>query len=187
MNRGGVPVLILSFDCTMNRLTLLIISLVGSLVLFGQETLVLQQLDSNLEYQVYWTELDDGKWVAHFADDTTQIAAEYTTRDGKKNGNYKAYFPSGQIAEWAIYNKGVKNGDWTLYSLTGEILVKGKYVEGVKHGYWAYRYCGCAGKYKKGELNGTWKCGEKPNMYTWTFDDGELKKGTGELPIDHDL
>lgn len=153
---------------------------------FAQDTLRIWQPDTTFEYLIKWC-IDDDAVRAYFKSDTSQVAVEYYTRDSLKNGNFKAYFPNGQLADWCVYTLGKRYGERTLYDMDGNILVKGNYKEGFKDGSWAFKYCNCYGKFNKDMLHGKWMCGEKPNRNYWRFAKGEIKKGEGFPPIDKDL
>ena len=56
--------------------------------------------------------------------------------EGKLNGLYKEYFPSGNIYHYAHYSYGKLDGDWKEYRPNGSLKQRGNYREGKKHGRW---------------------------------------------------
>lgn len=57
---------------------------------------------------------------------------------GKTSGNYKLYYPNGQLYKHTFYKHGILDGDCRIYSEEGELRTLGKYRSGKKHGKWKY-------------------------------------------------
>lgn len=110
----------------------------------------------------------EGKVMAYFTAYPAQAAIEKYMKNGKQNGIFKTFYPTGELMEFGVYGNGLRHGEWTHYNKAGDIVVKGKYKEGVRQGFWAYRGQKCYGRYKNGQKHGKWVCennGEKVKTY----------------------
>ena len=71
----------------------------------------------------------------YFAEDgTLQSEGEFV--DGKKNGPWTTYFPSGKVASKGITSMTEPTGKWENFFEDGTISSAGEFDEGKKDGYW---------------------------------------------------
>ncbi|HOO11047.1 MAG TPA: toxin-antitoxin system YwqK family antitoxin, partial [Cyclobacteriaceae bacterium] len=88
--------------------------------------------------------------------------------NGKKNGTWNHYYPSGKVSSSGRYANDLPEGEWTYYFEDGEISAKGGFVGGKKNGYWsALNHNGTL----KSEVDYTDGTGE----YREYYEGGELK------------
>ena len=76
----------------------------------------------------------DGDFSELDEDNNVLIAGRFD--EGLKDGEWKKWYPNGELREVAHWNKGVQSGTFTAYSLSGELVQEGEYDEGKKHGVW---------------------------------------------------
>lgn len=98
--------------------------------------------------------------VGGYANEKKQgIFREYD-KDSGKIINAFVYEQDVKMSEGIIDNYGTYKGNWKLYYPTGEVKAEGNYVDGIKDGEWKYYYTNTAleqkGKYVKGKVHGTW-------------------------------
>ncbi len=60
--------------------------------------------------------------------------------DGKKDGKWEFYYPSGELKSAGKYKNGRKSGKWTFYFIEGGIEQKGNYKSGRYNGEWTWYY-----------------------------------------------
>ncbi len=77
-----------------------------------------------------------GHWRT-FVEDGGSIESEGDYEMGKKNGEWKFYYPSGKVSSVGKYEKDEPIGLWTYYFEDGKISSKGEFVAGRKNGYWS--------------------------------------------------
>jgi antitoxin component YwqK of YwqJK toxin-antitoxin module len=123
-----------------------------------------------------------GDWKEFYDDGVLKASGKF--KNGKKIGEWKYYFHSGELeqvgtydkngnidGEWIWYYKNgtehiIQNffenfpeGEYVEYDETGKVLAKGNYAEGEKAGNWT-EHSGneiMEGKYRYGEQQGKWK------------------------------
>jgi hypothetical protein len=146
---------------------------------FAQDSLLIQLTDSTFKcLAIAFSPLhppQNGKQSAHYLFDSTRTALEVNYKNGKQNGLFKSYFPSGVLMEFGVYANGLRNGDWSVYDTTAKLIIKGKYINNIKHGYWSYLKKGCYGRYKNGMEHGTWKCFTDNLMINFVYKRGILR------------
>ena len=129
-------------------------------------------------HRIVWVEHDttNGKRIAVFEKNKSVEAIVQSYKDGKPNGAWKKYYPSGQLMEKITYSAGIKNGEYVLMSFMGVVLIKGTYKNNLKHGHWENKTLNFSGKYKEGKRHGIWKwTSDGFNYYLYQFENGELK------------
>lgn len=62
--------------------------------------------------------------------------------EGRKQGTWVEYSPSGQKKAAGEYKDGNRTGDWTYYYPDGSVEQKGKYSQGKETGQWTWYYPG---------------------------------------------
>lgn len=81
--------------------------------------------------------------------------------DGKKDGECKLYFETGELNEVRSYKNNEMNGIWLTFNTNGVKVAEAAYKNGKKDGNWyvwddegnlKYELC-----YSNGEKTGTWK------------------------------
>ncbi len=151
--------------------------------LIAQEVLKVKLPNGDsIEYTVVYREQDslNGKTHAVFAADTTVTAFRGSFINGKPNGAFLYYYPSGRYYQTCIYGYGNLHGDYTVYNQEGSIILKGQYKNGLKHGYWRNLDENLIGRYFKGMRHLTWKITNsngKGAIEKWAYFRGVLKKG----------
>jgi len=66
---------------------------------------------------------------------------EYTgggMKEGKKDGQWYAFFKDGSVQTEAYYVEGIEHGSYNLYRENGKPLLKGHYDHGICDGTWFY-------------------------------------------------
>ena len=125
-----------------------------------KDTLFVNSEDSTYAYAITYLEAEESEQytrVAVYQFDEQQVAVEMDHKRGKPCGRYKAYYPTGQLMEYAIFGWGYLHGDWTEYNEFGAIIIKGSYSDGKKSGKWVFKLDGIIGNYKNGLKHGQWK------------------------------
>jgi len=97
-----------------------------------------------------------------------------TFREYDKQGNIingYIYKNNEKTGEGIVDKEGKRQGDWKLYYKTGELKAEGKYVDGKKEGKWKYYFQTGQkkqiGEYRKGQPHGYWK---------WYFANGTMQR-----------
>ena len=89
----------------------------------------------------------------------TIIAEGLILNNGTYDGDWKTFYPLGQIKSEGKYLKGSKNGIWTFYYENGKKQQIGKYKNQIPSGEWKWYYKNGSLKrieyYRKGKLEGT--------------------------------
>lgn len=79
---------------------------------------------------------------------------------GKPNGEWVHYFPTGQRAKAGKYVGGVPDGLWTFWYPGGQKQQEGPFADGAPEGEWTYWYENGQklkkGKYRRGKEDGDW-------------------------------
>ena len=93
-----------------------------------------------------------------FASDVL-VAEGITTKEGKRNGPWKEYWPSGTLRAEGQYVNDAREGRWVFYRESGEKEQQGEYIADAIHGAWTWWYPGGAihreEAYRRGEPVGT--------------------------------
>jgi antitoxin component YwqK of YwqJK toxin-antitoxin module len=118
---------------------------------------------------------ENGRHVAYYENDTTQLAVEAYYKNGKLNGRYRSFYPNGNVMEFGVYANGLRNGEWSVYDRNEKIIIKGRYTNETKHGYWAYIYTSCYGRYKNGLLHGNWTCYTEELEVKFRYKQGRIR------------
>ena len=79
-----------------------------------------------------------------------------------------------KVGEGIVDPEGRRQGDWVLYYPTGEIRAKGSYVDGLKDGPWTYFFLD-----GKTEQTGAYIADDFTGQWTWFFEDGSTKREEG--------
>lgn len=83
----------------------------------------------------------DGKITNGFLYEDGEVTAEgIIDAAGTYQGNWKVYYPTGELKVEGAYKEGVRVGDWTFYHKNGKTEQKGKYLRGKPHGEWKWYY-----------------------------------------------
>ncbi|MCX7637900.1 MAG: hypothetical protein N2044_08660 [Cyclobacteriaceae bacterium] len=76
-----------------------------------------------------------GRWrYFNEADGTLSSEGEYA--EGRKNGEWVSYYPSGKVSVRGNYEQGEPSGTWNYYHENGQISSSGAFVQGRRDGYW---------------------------------------------------
>jgi len=79
---------------------------------------------------------NSGHW-RFFAEDTSTLQSEGDFNNGKKNGDWTNYYPSGQISSKGKYENDEPVGKWEYFFEDGKVSSSGDFVSGKKNGYWS--------------------------------------------------
>ncbi len=132
-----------------------------------------------------------GKW-RYYAEDGGTLQSEGDFVNGKKNGEWKLYFPSGKVSSSGQYKNDEPDGKWTYYFEDGTISSTGEFVEGKRNGYWntlskdgklksEVTYHSGTGEYKEYYPSGKLKVkgqiinGKNEGKWQYFFEDGKLE------------
>ena len=136
----------------------------------------------SIGYSVMFKERDsiNGSVRAVFAADTTITAYKGSFVNGKPNGVFLYYYPSGKYRQTMINGYGRLHGDYTVYNEDGGVIKKGKYRNGLKYGYWRDLDKNIIGRYYKGKRHLAWKITNSKGRGVkekWVYFRGVLKRG----------
>ena len=59
---------------------------------------------------------------------------------GDKQGNWKLFYPTGELKAQGQYVQGLKSGEWQYFFASGKIEQIGNYKDGLAHGSWKWYY-----------------------------------------------
>ena len=126
--------------------------------------------------------LANGKHLAFYGNDTSQIALEISYKNGQIDGDENYYFKSGKLWSTTKFINGAMNGEFVEYFNTGKIRILGSNLNGKINGrYTEYDIDGNRIKeanYKYGKRNGIykiWDCTGKLSQEE-CYKNGEMKK-----------
>lgn len=132
-----------------------------------------------------------GYWKYYF--ETSKILqSEGSYVNGKKNGEWKTYYPSGKLASHGLYINDKPSGEWLYFHEGGGLSVQGVYVDGQREGNWSAYYPGGVKRsetkynkgsgefkefYKSGALKASGQIREGKNEGKWQyyFESGKLE------------
>jgi antitoxin component YwqK of YwqJK toxin-antitoxin module len=142
--------------------------------------------------EAFQQNLQQGKWIAYFRLDTTQIAACITVtvkkvqaifyfrngnirqiisfKEGKREGMYYYFYPNGNLRDAAKYSNDSLGGIAYFYYDTGELHGKGNYEHGKRNGKHEVYYI--SGKV---EESATYKDGNEDGEYISYKEDGKIQ------------
>jgi len=110
----------------------------------------------------------EGKWL-YYHEDGKSIMSEENYVDGKLDGEYKTFYPSGEPTEIASYKNGLLHGNYKKYSIKGFLYQDFNYAEGKLNGMAVYYSRKTGDLIKKGPFKDDQRVG------TWeNYVDGEL-------------
>jgi len=87
-------------------------------------------------------DFEDGKVVrGKLYDDNGILLGEgITDLEGKKSGNWKFYFFSGELKSKGNYFNNQKTGKWTFFFPNGKVVQNGEYKNDLPEGHWTWYY-----------------------------------------------
>lgn len=110
----------------------------------------------------------EGKWL-YYHEDGKSIMSEENYADGKLDGEYRTFYPSGEPTEIAYYKNGLLHGNYKKYSIKGFLYQDFNYSEGKLNGMAIYYSRKTGDLIKKGPFKDDQRVG------TWeNYVDGEL-------------
>ncbi|MGI9533222.1 toxin-antitoxin system YwqK family antitoxin [Lutimonas sp.] len=110
----------------------------------------------------------EGKWLYYHADGKS-VMSEENYLNGKLDGAYKTYYPSGELTEITTYKNGVLHGNYKKYSIKGFLYQDFNYQKGKLNGMAIYYSRKTGDLIKKGPFKDDLRVG------TWeNYVDGEL-------------
>lgn len=132
-----------------------------------------------------------GLW-RYYAEEDGSLQSEGEYVNGKKNGQWKIYYPSGKVSASGSYVNDEMTGPWTYYYEDGAVSSSGEYVGGKRNGYWStlnidgsksseITYHEGSGEFREYYSNGNLKSkgpmvdGKKHGKWLFYFDDGKLE------------
>ena len=100
-------------------------------------------------------------------------------RDGKKNGHWESYWPTGQLNYKGFYKDNKRDESWVYYLKNGQLSKKSEYNDGEANGP-------VVGYYQNGqiEFRGNYKNDRHVGIWFWYEKNGQLRleKTYGTLP-----
>jgi antitoxin component YwqK of YwqJK toxin-antitoxin module len=110
----------------------------------------------------------EGKWL-FYHEDGKSVMSEENYLNGKLEGVYKTYYPSGEPTEIAYYKNGLLDGNYKKYSIKGFLYQDFNYSKGKLNGMATYYSRKTGDLIKKGPFKDDQRVG------TWeNYVDGEL-------------
>ncbi len=110
----------------------------------------------------------EGEWL-YYHDDGKSIMSEENYANGKLDGDYKTYYPSGELTEVTSYKNGLLHGNYKKYSIKGFMYQDFNYANGKLNGMANYYSRKTGDLIKKGPFKDDLRVG------TWeNYVDGEL-------------
>lgn len=110
----------------------------------------------------------EGKWLFYHPDGKS-IMSEENYKDGKLDGVYKTFYPTGEPTEISAYKNGLQDGNYKKYSIKGFLYQDFNYANGKLNGMAIYYSRKTGDLIKKGPFKDDLRVG------TWeNYVDGEL-------------
>jgi antitoxin component YwqK of YwqJK toxin-antitoxin module len=110
----------------------------------------------------------EGKWL-YYHEDGKSVMSEENYVNGKLDGEYKTFYPTGEPTEIAHYKNGLLHGNYKKYSIKGFLYQDFNYAEGKLNGMAIYYSRKTGDLIKKGPFKDDLRVG------TWeNYVDGEL-------------
>lgn len=110
----------------------------------------------------------EGKWL-YYHEDGKSVMSEENYVNGKLDGEYKTFYPTGEPTEITSYKNGLLHGNYKKYSIKGFLYQDFNYVEGKLNGMAIYYSRKSGDLIKKGPFKDDQRVG------TWeNYVDGEL-------------
>lgn len=110
----------------------------------------------------------EGKWL-FYHEDGKSVMSEENYKNGKLEGVYKTYYPTGEPTEIAYYRNGLLDGNYKKYSIKGFLYQDFNYSRGKLNGMAIYYSRKTGDLIKKGPFKDDQRVG------TWeNYVDGEL-------------
>lgn len=127
-----------------------------------------------------WIKTENG--IQRIWYENKKLKAQGTLKNGKPDGEWIHYFPTGAVKGSGSYQNGKKNGFWRLNDSRGNKHAEGNFKNDVREGIWTFYYpdgkIERQGNYRGGMQHGKWvayyKNGEKffEGNYSNGFADG---------------
>jgi len=73
-------------------------------------------------------------------DNNTRTGEGIVDKEGKKQGNWKLFYTSGELRSTGQYINGLKEGEWIFYFVNGQIEQRGNYLLDQAQGPWKWWY-----------------------------------------------
>lgn len=81
----------------------------------------------------------DSVWVAEkWFHDNGALNLEGNIKDGKREGEFKSYYPSGSLYSVGAFVDGKREGRGLVYHENGQLNIDGDYHEGKPSGLWKF-------------------------------------------------
>lgn len=118
----------------------------------------------------YVNQKRDSVWT-YYAFREERVVADESYILGKKYGDHKVYYPTGQVAEVKHFENDLENGPWIQYYENGNKKMEATYVNSILEGK-AYFY------YLDGtkRIDGRYKKDVKHGLWTFYFENGNVDK-----------
>lgn len=139
-----------------------------------------------------------GKWIYYYENGKVEQTGFYDN-SGQFSGEWKWFFPNGNIRIAEKYFEGELEGDYIEYDKNNNVMVQGEYVNGNKEGDWITNVNGYIeqGTYLDNVKDGLWKYyyvadtiyfegrfidGNADGRHTWYYRNGNISK-TGDYTM----
>ena len=81
----------------------------------------------------------DSVWVAEkWFHDNGALNLEGNIKDGKREGEFKSYYPSGRLYSVGAFVDGKREGRGLVYHENGQLNIDGDYHDGKPYGLWKF-------------------------------------------------
>ena len=77
---------------------------------------------------------------SYIYENNTRTSEGIVDKEGKTQGDWKLYYPSGELKATGNYIDGMKEGEWIFYFINGQIEQKGNYARDRPQGPWKWWY-----------------------------------------------
>ena len=96
---------------------------------------------SQVKVVVYFVESDDGRWKTkeekYYVDGTQEYFGSFD-KAGNRDGDWKYFYPTGQLWSLGSYKNGLKHGKKEVYWPDGMKRYEGQYADDKKSGSWIF-------------------------------------------------
>jgi antitoxin component YwqK of YwqJK toxin-antitoxin module len=118
----------------------------------------------------YVNQTKDSIWNYYNGSDGSLSLVEYY-ENAVRQGEWKTYYPSGQVMEIIPYKDGRKQGSWIQYFTDGNIKAKGTYKDDKMDGLYVLNHLN-----GNVEVSGTYQNDQKDGIWVYLNEIGELQK-----------
>jgi antitoxin component YwqK of YwqJK toxin-antitoxin module len=117
----------------------------------------------------YVNQKKDSTWFYYNQEDGS-LASEEIYLNTLKEGEWKTYYPGGQVMEVTVYHNDIKEGPWKQYFSDGSLKSECNYVNDLLEGLYVIHHLN-----GKVEISGTYVHSQKDGVWVYLSDIGEME------------